>query len=260
TALITGSTKGIGRAIAEQFVLHGASVTVTGRDLGEAQAAAEAINAQAGREAAWGYAFDFTKLDEVNALVDAAIARWGKLDTVIGNAYVTAIGNEASLDPAVYADVLRVNVVNNAGLAVRALPALKASGDGAVVFIGSASGLAPSPSVAAYGVSKRALLHMMQNLALEWGQYGVRVNAVVPGLTRTEGAQAYTGDLSDPARLDRIATWPLHRVGEPEEIAAACVFMCSPGGRFTTGAILVSDGGRTLTANVAGGRHIKAPD
>ncbi|MBV9996736.1 MAG: SDR family oxidoreductase [Caulobacteraceae bacterium] len=259
-ALVTGSTKGIGRSIAEQFVQHGAKVTVTSRRPEDCRALAEHLNETAGREVAWHYAFDFTKLEEVHALVDAAVARWGKLDTLVGNAYVTAIGKEESLDPKVFAQTLRINVVHNAQLAARALPALKMGGDSAVVFVGSASGLAPSPSVAAYGVSKRALLHMMQDLAVEWGQYGIRVNAVVPGLTRTPGAEVFMGDMGEAENVERLATWPLRRVGQPEELAANCVFMCSPASRFTTGCILVSDGGRTLMANLASGSRVKAPD
>lgn len=256
-ALITGATRGIGRSIANQFVLHGASVTVTGRSNEECVRTAEEINTRAGRQAAWPCAFDLTRLEDVYKAVDAAIQRWGKLDTLVGNAYTTAIGSAETLDPEVFADVMRVNVANNAALAVRALPALKAGGDGAIVFVGSASGLAPSPGVTAYGTSKRALMHMMQDLAVLWGRFGVRVNAVAPGVTRTPAIERHLGDLTNPETVSRVATWPLRRVGDPDEIAANCVFLCSPASRFTTGCVLVSDGGRTLMANMAIGEALK---
>ncbi|MBV9840900.1 MAG: SDR family NAD(P)-dependent oxidoreductase [Sphingomonadaceae bacterium] len=166
-ALVTGATRGIGRCIVEQYVQHGARVVVNSRKPADCEAVAEAVNRDAGRDAAWPCAFDFSDQAAIEDGADRAVAHWDRLDTLGGNAYVTALGTEGELDPAVFVDVLRINVVNNAILANRALPALRASGEGVVIFIGSASGLAPSPAVAAYGISKRALMHMMQNLAVE---------------------------------------------------------------------------------------------
>lgn len=248
-ALVTGSTRGIGRAIADQLVQHGACVTVTSRNADECRATAAEINAAAGREAAWGCAFDIGDIAQIHHVVDASVAHWGGMDILVGNAFASALGSAEELDPAVFLEVLRINIVNNATLAVRALPALKASGQGAVVFVGSASGLAPSPGIAAYGISKRALLHMMQNFAVEWGPHNVRVNALVPGLTRTPT----TADLyQDDAKVaERTSGWPLARPGEVDEVAAGCIYLCSPGAGFTTGTTVISDGGRTLVTGNA---------
>lgn len=248
-ALVTGSTRGIGRAVAEQMVLHGASVTITGRDPDECRAVAAEINRCAQRAAAWACAFDMVDLAQVHRVVDQSVDHWGGLDILVGNAFASALGSAEELDPAEFLEVLRVNLVNNSALAVRALPALKLSGAGSVVFVGSASGLAPSPGIAAYGISKRALLHMMQNLAVEWGPYNIRVNALVPGMTRTPT----TSDLYvDEAKIaERTDGWPIARPGEAEEIAAGCIYLCSPGAGFTTGIALVCDGGRTLISGNA---------
>ena len=248
-ALVAGSTRGIGRAIAEQLVLHGASVTVSGRDAEECRAVAAEINAAAGREAAWGCAFDMGDLDQIHRLVDESVAHWGGLDILVGNAFGSALGSAEELDPAAFLEVLRINIVNTSALAVRALPALKASGAGAIVFVGSASGLAASPGVAAYGISKRGMLHMVQNLAVEWGQYNIRVNALVPGYTRTPTSAAMYQN--DDKIAERTSGWPIARPGEVDEVAAGCIYLCSPGAGFTTGTTVICDGGRTLLSGNA---------
>jgi NAD(P)-dependent dehydrogenase (short-subunit alcohol dehydrogenase family) len=248
-ALVAGSNRGIGRAIAEQLVLHGASVTVSGRNADESSAAAAEINAKAGREAAWGCAFDMGDLGQIHNLVDQSVAHWGGLDILVGNAFASALGSAEELDPADFLEVLRVNIVNTSALAVRALPALKASGSGAVVFVGSASGLAASPGVAAYGISKRGMLHMVQNLAVEWGQYNIRVNALVPGYTRTPTSAAMYQN--DDKVAERTSGWPIARPGEVDEVAAGCIYLCSPGAGFTTGTTVICDGGRTLLSGNA---------
>jgi len=242
-ALVAGGTRGIGRAIAEQYVAQGGRVIVASRDEEASREAAREIEEAHGKDRARGLFFELADAASLDRLVDAAAACWGGLDTLVGNSFLGVAGPAAAIADDMFVQVLKINVVHNSRLAYRALPWLERSPHGSAVFIGSASGLAPSPDMAAYGIAKRALHHMVQNLAVEWGPRGVRVNAVAPGMTRTS---AVTTHFDDADLAQRAQAWPIPRIGQPEEIAAACLFLAAPSGGFTTGHILVCDGGRTL--------------
>lgn len=248
-ALVAGATRGIGRSIARQFVEHGGSVILASRDPKACAEFAAELNRERSDDVAWPQSFDLSDPQSIDDLVRASEACWGRLDTLVANSYRAVAGPASTTSDADFVAVLRDNIVHNSRMAHAALPALQRR-RGSVIFIASASGLAPSPSMAAYGIAKRGLIHLTQNLAVEWAPLGVRVNAVAPGMTRTP---VVTGNLSEQSLSERSRSWPIARLAEPDEIAATALFLAAPAAGYVTGHVLVADGGRTLqTGNSAG--------
>lgn len=248
-ALVAGGTKGIGEAFARQYVEHGGRVTIAARTVEDCDVIAAQLNDRAGREVAWGHPFDLGDTDSIETLLEAAVAHWGQLDTLFCCSYYakpTAIGDR---DTESFLKTLRYNVVNYTFMSECALEPLKRSDLARIIFVGSASGVRPSPFSYTYGVAKLALMRMAQNLAIEWGHHGIRVNTLTPGMTRTPSV---TGWSTEEQLVQRSAEWPVQRVGEPDEIAAGGIYLASPGSGFTTGHELVCDGGRTLLSGNTG--------
>lgn len=243
TAFVAGGSRGIGWRIAAQFVEHGGRVTIASRNFQKCRERADELNESAGKEVAWPCAFDLADLASIDAAVAASAEHWSGLSTLFANSYFGASGYAHELDPELFAKSLRLNIVHNARLAVAAFPWLRASGRGSAVFVGSASGLAPSPSVVAYGIAKHGLHELGRDFAVEWGPHGVRSNVLVPGMTSTDAVER---SFSEERQRTLSQTWPLRRLGNADEIAAAAIFLASPGAGFTTGTVLVCDGGRTL--------------
>jgi len=252
--VLTGATRGIGRAMATLAVGLGARVTVASRSSDDCRAVADELNMASRREAAWPCAFDLGDPESGSALVEASQAQWGGIDVLIANAGLGFGGSAGATSAADFTRAFQHNVVHNNLLAQAALPSLRASG-GNVVFVASASALAPSPTAAAYATSKRALIYLMQNLAVEWGPHGVRVNALVPGLTRTDPTRYVWKDEATLRSHTRL--WPLGRIADPVEPAAAGLFLASRAAGYITGHALVCDGGRTL---VTGNSLLPEPD
>lgn len=243
-ALVTGSTKGIGLGIANRIAEHGAHVVVSSRRQADCDACAAEINRRFGDGRALGQAADLADRDSLDRLVAATIAWRGRLDTLVLNAAKTdVLGSAAITDPDDFSAMLTVNVVNNSHLAHAALAHLAAR-RGALIFISSVAGTGSSANVAAYGVCKRALLQLMDNLALEWAPHGVRVNAVAPGFTVSESTRPLWS--SPDIREGLESSIPLGRLGEPDDIAACVIFLAGPGGTYVTGQTIVIDGGLTL--------------
>jgi len=240
-ALVTGATRGIGRSIAEELARAGASIAVCSRK-------AEACE-QAGRELA-AQRFDVLALpcnvsrkDDVQAFVHAALARWQRIDIVVANAAVnpyygplTGIPDEA-LDK-----IFATNVKSVLWLAGMTLPRMTEGGS--FILVGSIGGLLANTVIGAYGMSKASGHHLVRNLAAEWGPKNVRVNAIAPGLVKTEFARALWED--EKRRDERIAATPLRRLGEPRDIGGIAVFLASDAAAFITGQCIVADGGVTI--------------
>lgn len=238
-ALITGSTRGIGRAIAEALIAQGAQVVISSED--------EADTARvAGELATPGYACDVSDDAALSRLVDFTLAKFGGIDVLVCNAGITGKpGTFAEADMADYARVMAINLRSQVVLCNLALPHIAARGGGAAVLISSLSGLRGNARISAYALAKAGVAQLARNLAVEWGPRAVRVNAISPGFIATELSQPLLGDAVFMAR--RMAMTPLRRPGTPQEVAGAAVFLASDAGAFVTGHNLVVDGGTLIT-------------
>lgn len=239
-AVVTGSSKGIGRAIAERMAEHGARVVVSSRKREGCEAVAQGIRDRGGE--AHVIACNIGRKEELQALVDGTLAQWGRLDTLVCNAAVNPyFGPGAGIPDDAWDRIMASNIRSNHWLANMALPGMAERGGGAVILVSSIAGSRGSPMLGAYAISKAADMQLARNLAVEWGPRGVRANCIAPGLVRTDFARALW---EDPELLRRrTADTPLRRIGEPDEIAGAAVFLAGPAGRFMTGQTMVIDGG-----------------
>ncbi|MFB0874911.1 MULTISPECIES: SDR family NAD(P)-dependent oxidoreductase [unclassified Sphingobium] len=243
-AFITGATKGIGYAIANAFVDHGATIVLTSRTLDAVKAVADEINARVGREAAFGMAADLADLPQSLQTYDAAADLLGQIDVLVCNAAALSntYGPAAKSDASEYARLMNVNIVHNAAMMNHAAVAMKARRDGVILVTTSASGVRPSYGVLPYGVSKAGLNFLVRALGAELAPFNVRVNGVAPGLTRSAAMEETMR--RNPAYVEGLkADIPLRRIVEAEEIAAGMVFLASAGGRSMAGQILQIDGG-----------------
>jgi NAD(P)-dependent dehydrogenase (short-subunit alcohol dehydrogenase family) len=245
-AIVTGGSKGIGRAISLAFAGAGASVALAARGEESLQATAKEVEA-AGADAL-AVPTDVTDADQVQDLVDGTIERFGTVDILVNNAGAApfmATLDQIRLDG--FHKYFKVNF-DSAVLCTRAVaPVMQAKGEGcAVLNIASVAGFIASPGLTYYASAKAALISLTRTVAQEWAPYKVRVNALAPGWVETE--------MNEPARQqvaefngNVLASIPLGRWGQPEEIAAAALFLCSPAASFITGAVLIVDGGQTLS-------------
>lgn len=243
-ALVTGSTKGIGRAIATAYAEHGARVVVSSRKADACERVAAEINARVagGPGSAVAIPANIGRKPELDDLVAATRARLGPIDVLVCNAAVNPFyGSMSELPDDAFEKILGVNIMANHWLIQRVLPDMKAKRDGAIVVVSSIGGLRGSATLGAYCISKAADLQLVRNLALEHGPDNIRVNAISPGLIRTDFARALWENPDNLAR--RVAHDPLRRIGEPEEVAGIAVYLASRAGSFTTGQNFVVDGG-----------------
>lgn len=246
SAIITGSSRGIGKAIAETFAAHGASVTISSRKPGPCQEVASQINETHGEGTAIAVPANISSKEELQALVDATNDAFGKVDIVVCNAASNPYyGPMEGIADEQFEKILSNNIISNHWLIQMCAPQMRERGDGAVIIVSSIGGLKASPVIGAYNISKAADFQLVRNLSLEFGPDNIRVNAIAPGLIRTDFARALW---EDPETLKRsTAGTPLKRIGEPVEIAGAAVYLASSAGSFTTGQMLVVDGGATIT-------------
>ncbi|MEZ5742843.1 MAG: SDR family NAD(P)-dependent oxidoreductase [Sphingomonadaceae bacterium] len=239
TAIVTGSTRGIGRAIAEALIEAGARVTISSEDAADTERAARELGQP-------GIAADVTDEAALARLVEGTLAECGGLDILVCNAGITGkAGPFAGIDMADYDRVLATNLTSQVTLCNLALPHIAARGGGAAVLVSSISGLRGNGRINAYALAKAGVAQLARNLAVEWGPRGVRVNAISPGFIATELSGPLLADEEFMAR--RMAMTPLRRPGKPEEVAGAALFLASPAGAFVTGHNLVVDGGTVIT-------------
>ena len=241
-AIVTGSSKGIGRAIAERMAEHGATVVVSSRKADACEVVAESIRAKGGKAVVIPCHVAYK--EQLQNLVDQTVAQLGGIDIVVGNAGVNPyLGPAAKMPDEAYERVMGSNVRSNWWLANMSLPHIAQRGGGSFIIISSVGGLRGSAALGVYCISKAADMQMARNIAVEWGPKNIRANAIAPGLVRTDFARALW---EDPVLYrKRTKDSPLQRIGEPDEIAGAAVFLASAAGSFTTGQTLVIDGGVT---------------
>ena len=241
-ALVTGATSGIGRATALKLAATGHQVAAIGRDA--------AALATLDHPAIEGFVADLMSLDAIPALVDRVRSTLGPVERLVNCAGVIASGAIADTDDDALEAMMRLNVRAPFALLRACHADLKASGQGAVVNVSSVTGLRPFPNLAPYCVSKAALDHLTRCAAIEWAEDGIRVNAVNPGVVRTNLHKRGGMDAGTYAAfLTRtVAAHPLGRIGEPDEVATLICFLLSPDAGWVTGECVPIDGGRHLTA------------
>jgi NAD(P)-dependent dehydrogenase (short-subunit alcohol dehydrogenase family) len=242
-ALVTGATKGIGRAIAENLAAHGAKVVVSSRKEPKCEEVAAAI-VEAGGEAI-AVPCNITRLDELQTLVDRTLDHWGRIDVLVCNAAVNPYyGPLVGLDEGAYDKTMDSNVKSNLWLCNMVIPQMAERQDGAVIITASIGGLKGTANLGLYAITKAADMQLARSLAVEWGPRNIRVNCLAPGIIRTDMARVLW---DDPTAYDKaVKGYPLRRIGEPEEVAGVAVMLASRAGAFITGQTIVIDGGHTI--------------
>jgi NAD(P)-dependent dehydrogenase (short-subunit alcohol dehydrogenase family) len=242
-AVITGSSKGIGRAIAEALARAGAKVVVSSRKVEGSEEVASALRKE--KREAIAIACHIGRREDCEALVAKTRAQWGQIDVLVCNAAVNPYyGPMTGLGDDAFDKVMQTNVRSNLWLANLVQPEMAARRDGVVIIVSSIGGLKGTDALGIYAISKAADMQLARNLAVEWGPHNIRVNCIAPGLVRTDFARALW---ENPKLLESTERrTPLRRIGEPDDIAGAAVFLASRAGAWMTGQTIVIDGGVTI--------------
>ena len=245
-ALITGSSRGIGRAIAAAMAEQGAKVVISSRKQDACDATAADINARFGDGTAIAVPANISSKDDLQHLVDTTRKAFGKITALVCNAASNPYyGPGLGISDDQFRKIMDNNILSNHWLISMVAPEMVERGEGAITIISSIGGLKGSPIIGAYCISKAADMQMARNLAVEFGPRGVRVNCIAPGLVRTDMARALWENPDTLKASTAVAC--LKRIGEPHEIAGAAVFLASKAGAFTTGQTIVCDGGATIS-------------
>ncbi|KGB53074.1 Short-chain dehydrogenase/reductase SDR [Sphingopyxis sp. LC81] len=249
TAVITGSSRGIGRAIAEAFAEAGARVVISSRKQDACDAVAAEIEAKFGAGRALAVAASISDKEALQHLVDRTREQFGPIDILVCNAATNPYyGPMAGISDEQFRKIFDNNVLSNHWLITMVAPEMAARHSGAIIIVSSVGGLIASDTIGAYNISKAADFQLVRNLALELGRQNIRVNAIAPGVIRTDFARALWEDPEAEAALRHAV--PLGRIGEPEEIAGTALFLASDAGRYVNGQGIVVDGGMTIRARV----------
>ncbi len=241
-ALLTGSSKGMGAAMAEGLAEQGAKVVISSRKIDACRATAKAINEKVGREAAIPIACNAGYKDQLEALVDETRSKLGKIDICVGNAGVNPyFGSMTGISDRAYEKTMRNNVQCNLWLCKMVKPDMEEKKRGSILITASVGAFSPSTTLGTYNISKMAAIALVRNLAAEWGPLGIRVNALCPGLVKTDFAKALWNN--PEAAKQAIAGTPLRRLGEAEDFKGIAAFISSDEASWITGQALTICGG-----------------
>jgi len=246
TAIITGSSRGIGKAIAEAMAGEGANVVISSRKPGPCQEVAGAINEAERRDCAIAVPANISSKEDLTRLVDETNAKFGQIDVLVCNAASNPYyGPMAGIADEQFEKILQNNIISNHWLIQMCAPQMRERKDGSIIIVSSIGGLRGTPIIGAYNISKAADFQLARNLATEFGVDNVRVNCIAPGLIKTDFARALWEN--EQTLKVALSGTPLARIGEPEEIAGAAVYLASKAGSYMTGQMMVVDGGATVT-------------
>ena len=245
TAIVTGSSRGIGKAIAEALAEQGAKVVISSRNQDACDLVAATINDKHGENSAIAVAASISSKDALQNLVDQTKSAFGQVDILVCNAASNPYyGPMAGISDDQFRKILDNNVIANHWLINMVAPDMLAREDGSIIIISSVGGLTGSATIGAYNISKAADFQLARNLAVEFGPKSVRINCIAPGLIKTDFAKALW---ENPDTLKAVTRHtPMRRIGEPHEIAGAAVFLAAPASTFMTGQAIVIDGGSTI--------------
>ncbi|HYZ16721.1 MAG TPA: SDR family oxidoreductase [Candidatus Acidoferrum sp.] len=246
-AIVTGSTRGIGRAIAERYAQRGAKVVISSRDPAACEATAKAIVGAGGQAIA--IAAHIGHKDQLRALVDRTMEEWGRIDVLVCSAGINPYyGPMSAISDEAFDKIINSNVRGTMWLANMALPWMAKSGGGSAIFLSSVAGISGTSVLGGYAVSKTALIGLARSLAIEWGKFGIRVNCLAPGIVKTAFAKALW---ENPKIAEAtIARTALRRLAEPDDVAGAAVFLATRAGAYVTGQTIVIDGGMSIDAGM----------
>lgn len=242
-AIVTGATKGIGKAIAHRMAEHGANVVVSSRKQDACEAVAAEIDGLVGAHRATPIACHISYIEQLQALVDRTRERFGKIDVLVCNAALNPyFGPAKDISDEAYDRIMDANVKSNFRLCNMVLPEMIERRDGSIIVVSSIGGLRGNAVIGVYCLSKAADMQLVRNISAEYGQFNIRANCIAPGLVRTDFARALWED-EDILRA-AVEGSAMKRIGEPDEIAGAAVFLASAAGSFVSGQTLIVDGGR----------------
>ncbi len=246
TAIITGSSKGIGQATARRMAQAGARVVISSRKQEACDKVAEEIREEGGEAIA--IACNISHKEELEHLTAKTREAFGAIDILVCNAAVNPhFGSSLEIPDSAFDKIMQCNIRSNHWLCQMVIPEMAERKDGSIIIVSSVTGMVGALGLGAYAVSKAADMQLARNLAVEWGPDNIRVNCIAPGLIRTDFARALW---ENPKIYEQtVAKYPLRRIGEPDEIAGAVVFLASPAGSFMTGQTMVIDGGGLVTFN-----------
>lgn len=243
TAVVTGSSRGIGLAIAHALAEAGANVVVSSRKADACDAAVAEITAAGGKAVA--IPANISRRDELENLIARTREHFGPVNALVCNAASNPyFGPSSGMGDEVFNKVMQNNVLSNHWLSQLVYPDMKAAGGGSIIVVSSIGGLKGSAEIGLYCISKAADMQLARNLAVEWGPDNIRINCIAPGLIKTDFARALYEDPERKAAAE--ARYPLRRLGEPDDIAGAALMLASRAGAFITGQTIVVDGGVTI--------------
>ena len=242
-AVITGSSRGIGKSIAEQMARRGAKVVISSRKVDACETVAQSIRDE-GHDAT-AIPANISSKDALQSLVDQTRDQWGPIDILVCNAASNPYyGPSIDMPDEAFEKILRNNIMSNHWLCHMVLPDMAQKNDGVIIIVSSIAGLVGSPNMAGYCVSKAADMQLVRSLAVEWSPQNIRINSIAPGLVKTDMARTLW---ENPQILRMVESKaPLRRIGEPDDIGGVAVFLASRAGAFITGQTLVVDGGVTI--------------